>query len=139
MSDRQDLSSLIKALASETMRFEAADALISLGGKAVEPLQAALKLENWKIRGNAAWILGKIGDARAVDALIDALNDDVAEVRGTAGQALINIGEPSYKPLQSRLEKGSLKSKSLASCVLSCLKIDDDAVQGKRRQILKTA
>lgn len=120
MSDKQDLSGLIRALATESMRFEAADMLITMGSKAVEPLLAALKFENWKVRGNAAWTLGKIGDARAVDALIEALGDDVPEVRATAGRALLNIGEPSIEPLRRSIEAGDPRKKSLASCVLSC-------------------
>jgi bilin biosynthesis protein len=141
MSDKQDLSSLIKALASESKCFEAAVTLISLGGKAVEPLLAALSFDNWKIRGNAAWILGKLGDARAVEALIKALGDEVPEVRATAGGALINIGEPAIGPLQKFIEKGDSTSKGLAAGILSCIDKDDHEGQSKpdRRSVLKTA
>jgi len=121
MTEKQDLSGLIWALASESMCFEAANTLISMGSKAVEPLLAALKFENWKVRGNAAWTLGKIGDARAVGALVEALGDDVPEVRATAGRALMNIGEPSIGPLREAAEHGDKRKKSLACCVLSCL------------------
>ena len=123
MSEKQDLSGLIPALASENARFEAADRLISMGSKAVEPLLTALTFENWKVRGNAAWALGKIGDARAVGALVEALGDDVPEVRATAGRALLNIGAPSIEPLREAAERGNGRKKGLACCVLSCLEI----------------
>ena len=133
MSEKQDLSSLIRSLASENKRFEAADALISLGGRSVEPLLAALKFENWKIRGNAAWTLGKIKDPRAVDSLIEALNDAVPEVRATAGCALINIGEPSIDPLLRYVQNGNPASKGLAACILSAI-LGDEEEAGKERQ-----
>ena len=51
----------------------AADALAKIGAPAVEPLIASLK--NWKVSEVAAEMLGKIGDARAVEPLIDCLTD----------------------------------------------------------------
>lgn len=47
--------------------------------------------EQW-LRAKAAWALGKIGDASAVDALIDALSDPAGPVRLSATNALRTIG-----------------------------------------------
>lgn len=140
MTETQDVHGLIKALASESKRFEAADILISLGGKAVEPLLAALKFDNWKIRGNAAWTLGEIGDQRAVVPLIEALEDDVPEVRATAGRAIQIIGSPAIEPLAMTLNSGRLKNKGLARFVLSSLKKEPcDMDESKRYVSIKPA
>lgn len=112
---------LVKALASNTRRFEAAEALIALGGKAVEPLLAALKVENWEIRGNAAWILGMIGDRRSVEPLIEVLDDEVPEVRATAAMAILNIGAPATEPLLRSLDSGRSKNPRLQVYILSML------------------
>jgi len=122
MPDEREIPELINRLAIDNHRFEAADALISFGAKSVEPLLAALKIDNWKIRGNAAWTLGKIGDHRAVKPLIDALCDEVPEVRATAGRAILNIGTPAIQPLSESLDNARIKNKRLASCLLSSLK-----------------
>lgn len=125
MSDEQDFSGLIGALALDNKRFEAVEALISAGSNAVEPLISALKFDNWEVRGNAAWVLGKIGDVRAVNGLVEALDDDVPEVRATVGRALINIGKPSVGPLLKLIERGDVRAKSLISCILSCLGVEE--------------
>ncbi|HTY90739.1 MAG TPA: HEAT repeat domain-containing protein [Methanocella sp.] len=125
MSNEQDFSGLIQALASENKRFEAAEKLIDAGSSAVEPLVSALKFDNWRVRGNAAWTLGEIGDARAVNGLVEALDDSVPEVRATAGRALVNIGRPSIGPLLKLIEKRDCRAKGLVSCILSCLGVDE--------------
>jgi len=57
----------------------------------VEPLIAALKDAEWRVREAAAEALGKIGDPRAVEPLIDALQDKEWFVQRTAAEALISI------------------------------------------------
>ncbi|MGH7450190.1 MAG: HEAT repeat domain-containing protein, partial [bacterium] len=47
--------------------------------------------EQW-VRAKAAWALGKIGDASAVEALIDALSDPAGPVRLNATSALRALG-----------------------------------------------
>lgn len=125
MSDEPDFSGDIRALALDSKRFEAAEALISAGSSAVEPLISALKFDNWKVRGNAAWALGKIGDARAVNGLVEALNDDVPEVRATAGRALVDIGRPSVGALLKHVERSDDKAKDFISCILACLGVEE--------------
>lgn len=55
---------------------KAADALVAIGEPAVEPLIACLGSGSAYSRRNAAYVLGQIGDTRAVPALIDYLNKD---------------------------------------------------------------
>jgi len=121
MPEEREIRELINKLAVDYHRFEAADALISQGSRAVEPLLAALKLDNWKIRGNAAWTLGKIGDRRAVTPLIDALGDEVPEVRASAGQAILSIGKPAIEPLSESIRSARVRNRKLASGLLSAL------------------
>jgi HEAT repeat protein len=55
-----------------------------------------LKDGAWRVRENAAWALGAIGDARAVEALIDVLEDgdEDESMQGAAARALGHIGDP---------------------------------------------
>lgn len=59
----------------------------------------SLTCGNIGIRENAACRLGKIGDVRAVEPLIDALHDNNWRVRGAAVCALAKIGIPAIEPL----------------------------------------
>ena len=53
-----------------------------------------LKSGNYRVRRNAAEALGRIGDAAAVPALIDAMADEDAGVSSNAVFALQQIGTP---------------------------------------------
>ena len=59
----------------------AAHALAVIGRPAVEPLIAVLKVEDWRVRDNAAWALGVISDPRTVEPLIASLKDQDWHVR----------------------------------------------------------
>jgi HEAT repeat protein len=62
--------------------------------KGVGPLIRSLQNdENFSVRWRAANALGKIGDPRAVEPLIQALKDEKLDVRGYAAIALGRIGE----------------------------------------------
>jgi HEAT repeat protein len=77
-------------------------ALRDLGKCAVEPLIAALAVEAYDkdTRGQIIGLLGETGDRRAVPALISALNDESAEVRANAADALSQIPDArSVEPL----------------------------------------
>jgi len=67
--------------------------LRSIGAAAVEPLTKALKDSNGEVRASAAWVLGKIGDARAVEPLVSAMRD--WEAGNLAAEALKKLG---WKP-----------------------------------------
>ena len=87
---------LIKdVLGSESYEY-AVNVLVKIGESAVEPLIHALKSKC----GNAALALGKIGDKRAVEPLIRALNDEKRYVRECAAEALGELrDERAIKPL----------------------------------------
>jgi HEAT repeat protein len=51
-----------------------------------------------RVRSDAAEILGKIGDASAIPALIEALQDEEPSVRGCAADALGRIGDVAAVP-----------------------------------------
>jgi len=73
------------------------EAALSLGKmeekdpRAVEPLIAALKDNNWGVREAAAWALGEMKDHRAIIPLIEILKDESGYVRERAIKALWKI------------------------------------------------
>jgi HEAT repeat protein len=75
----------------------AEEALIEIGDPAVEPLIAALKDETWGVREGAVYVLGKSGDVRAIQPLIEALawSNPGSEIYN----ALLGFGEISLRPL----------------------------------------
>lgn len=81
----------------------AAEALGEIGDpRAVEPLIAALQ-EDGDHRAAVVTALGKLGDPRAVEALISQLWTDSAEQRRAAATALLTIGPPAVEPLVTAL------------------------------------
>lgn len=72
--------------------------LVEIGKPAVQLLIHALEDENWRARWRAANALGKIGDARAVEPLIQRLSDCLP-VQIRAAVALGKIGKPAVEPL----------------------------------------
>lgn len=75
------------------LRKAAAGALGRIGGaRVVESLQAALRQDgNSQVRAEAATALESVGDASAIVALLAALNDQDAQVKKAAQQALTNL------------------------------------------------
>ncbi|HSV98185.1 MAG TPA: HEAT repeat domain-containing protein [Spirochaetota bacterium] len=55
-------------------------------------LVASLKDGNASVRSHAAWSLGRMGDARAVDPLVGLVNDKDPEVRKEVAEALKRLG-----------------------------------------------
>ncbi|MBI1282447.1 MAG: hypothetical protein GC179_30250 [Anaerolineaceae bacterium] len=51
-----------------------------------------------QLRQFVAYLLGRAGDSRAIEPLIDALQDEHVGVRGAAANALGNIGDPAAVP-----------------------------------------
>jgi len=69
--------------------------------KDVEGLINALKDKEPIVRGDAAEVLGEIGDSRAVEPLIEVLKDIVQYI---AIESLRKIGEPAVEPLIKALK-----------------------------------
>jgi hypothetical protein len=65
------------------------EAILRMGATAVGPLILALMDKNGRIRSEAADLLGRIGDPKATQPLMGAVNDDDdEEVRKAAAKAL---------------------------------------------------
>ncbi len=90
----------------------AASALIKIGKPSVGPLVDGL--EHWHpfTRKTAADALGMIGDARAAEPLVAALNDSVSDVSRAAIEALARIGQPATEALVAALTKDSSFSRA---------------------------
>jgi HEAT repeat protein len=99
------IDSLISALKWMKKDLKAANkaekVLKKMGALAVEPLNRALNNSDETIRTAAARILGDIGDRRAVDPLIEALQDASPAVRDAAIESLsqFNAFEPLVRAL----------------------------------------
>ncbi|HXF06632.1 MAG TPA: HEAT repeat domain-containing protein [Blastocatellia bacterium] len=129
---------LIAALEDGRVRWAAVEALGRIGdARAVEPLIKALgykgrdivkpgysskrsfcvpDLLGINIRRAAAEALGRIGDARAVKPLIEALGDD--RVRKAAVEALVMIGAAAVEPLIAVVKDGRKESKEAVRVLL---------------------
>ena len=70
--------------------------------------RAVVEDSNYKVRVQAALVLGKLGDARAVQPLIKALADQNRTVRGIAASALGQLGDAAaVDPLRDLLRHES--------------------------------
>jgi hypothetical protein len=107
IGDTQAVEPLFGALIHKSydMRRAAAVALVEFGEQTVEPLIKMLDDDyfppNSRARSNpgrtaiitdVAWVLGEIGDARAVEPLIKALGEEDGDVREAAAEALKKLG-----------------------------------------------
>ena len=93
--------------------------------KYVEGLINALKDKDPIVRGDAAEVLGKIGDSRAVEPLIEALKDIVQFI---AIESLGKIGEPAVEPLIKALKNKDTLIRSGAARALGKIR-DKRAVE----------
>jgi hypothetical protein len=76
--------------------------------KVDELCRAVVEDSNYKVRVQAALVLGKLGDARAVQPLIKALGDQNKTVRGIAASALGQLGDAAaVDPLRDLLRHES--------------------------------
>jgi hypothetical protein len=70
--------------------------------------RAVVEDSNYKVRVQAALVLGKLGDTRAVQPLIKALGDQNKTVRGIAASALGQLGDAAaLEPLRGLLRRES--------------------------------
>jgi hypothetical protein len=70
----------------------------AVAGKVEELSRILAEDASFKVRVQAALLLGKLGDRGAAEALIRALGDDHKMVRGTAAQSLGRLGAPEAVP-----------------------------------------
>jgi HEAT repeat protein len=102
-------------------RKAAAEALVQVGGSAVEPLIAALKHRNGFLRERAARALGRIGDARAIEPLIGILDDTYDFVHEAAAVALVQFGASALEPLMAALNDRDTDTRRTAAGTLDRL------------------
>lgn len=101
---------------------QAAQALVSIGSRAFEPVLAALHQPQWVARRNAAWALGALHDSRAVKALMTALEDREADVRAQAAWALGALDHrAAMEPLAAALKDGDARVRRQAAWALGVL------------------
>lgn len=99
---------LISALAGGEIGPSVSEALVKIGTPAVQPLIRALGSPDRSTRWWAAEALGKIGDPRAVPALIRATRDQFT--RHSAAEALGNMQDPrATKALKQALKHGDVE------------------------------
>jgi HEAT repeat protein len=122
LGDDRAVDRLIRALDDgETVRLSALESLAKLGNRrSVEPLIAILDDADVSARRYAATALGRIGDPRATEALIDTMREDPSEaVRCSVVEALGELGDArSTEPLIQVLTSRYPDTKCLAAVAL---------------------
>jgi len=101
--DERVLDPLMLQLRNDEFKDDAINALVELGGPAVEKLIAALRDKDENVRKSAVLALGRIKNGEAIDPLIEMLGDQDWFTRLTAAAALESIGDErgreAIKPL----------------------------------------
>jgi HEAT repeat protein len=82
---------------------------------------AALRDEDWAIRGEAASLLGTFKDPRAVVPLVCLLRDQDRSVREAAIEALRSIGAPAVETVGTCLTEPDLSVQETASAILATI------------------
>ncbi len=95
IADERAIEPLIGALEDnhKFVRREASTALTRIGEPAFEPVLKLLKHENWRVRGEAAWILGSMKKPEAIEPLEELLDDESGYVKAGAKSAIAQIKE----------------------------------------------
>jgi len=103
--EQKIIKALIRAFKDvEDVRFYVARDLGKFGKTAVPFLIESLKDPDEDIRRDAVWMLGNIGDERAIHPLTEALKDKDEEVRFHAARNLGKFEEPAVPYLLGALE-----------------------------------
>jgi HEAT repeat protein len=88
---------------------------------AVTEQLAALKDQDWAIRGEAASLLGTFKDPRAVVPLVALLRDQDRSVREAAIEALRSIGAPAVEAVGACLAEPDLSVQESVSAILATI------------------
>jgi HEAT repeat protein len=101
MENASKIEALVKQLSSKDgdARQKARLALVDIGQEATQPLTALLTDKDKQTRWEAAKVLGAINDPAAIPALIEALKDDVFDVRWLVSEALVHLGTAAVIPV----------------------------------------
>jgi len=149
--DPRAIEALIATLRDRDLgvRESAAAALVKLGDPAVEPLIEVLKDSNLysEVRRSAAWVLGQLGDPRAVEPLSRCLfaRNAYDSIKFTSANALAKLGKAGISHLisalgdsEERVREAAFKSleqkdPAIATLTLACV-AGDEAALGQLRQ-----
>jgi HEAT repeat protein len=96
LKSQGDVDGLIEALnydKDHNLRISAAWALGEIGDASAVEPLVEALSDRKRVKDVAAKALGEIGDPQAIDPLVDVLQDENWEVRSTAAKALGNIGD----------------------------------------------
>lgn len=120
-NDAKAVELLIQRFASKgfytgyDLEMEAINGLYEIGYATVEPLVKCLDSEDTRVQSNSVYALGKIGDDRAIQPLINHLPVANVELRSRISDALIKIGRPSIPALVKLLESKDREVKWIAA------------------------
>ena len=120
----QTVEPLIKALGDDDVKVTVEGALAEMGETALEPLVKALddKNENEQVREGAARTLGRLRDIRAVEPLIEALEDSNRIVRKNATWALEQLkAKRAFKALVKAMGDEYPPVRENAACALGTI------------------
>jgi len=122
----------VKAIDALTQRFQsigmytgydldmpAINGLYEIGYATVEPLVKCLDNDDTRVQANAAYALGKIGDERAIQPLINHLAKADMEMRSRISDALIKTGRVSIPALVRLLDNKDSELKWIAAYSLA--------------------
>jgi HEAT repeat protein len=124
LNSKQTFICIILVLALLTA---AAPAQGSAEKKSLDDYVQALQDKDVKVRNDAAWSLGKMGDPKAVDPLVGALADKESSVRDWAVLALAKIGKPSTDALIAALRREGAKASPVRAQAAGALGLIKDA------------
>lgn len=103
---RARVDAAMAALAADDGRafLDAARTLVASGEAAMPPLLERLAAGTPRERSRAAYVLGFLGDRRAIEPLVRAVGDEDPDVRCDAGAALLELGDDrGFGPLVDAL------------------------------------
>jgi HEAT repeat protein len=128
---------------SETFITAMTELILKIFG--IQPLKKVLKRESRELSAGVAKALGEIGDARAVDALIEALKDEDSDVYWNSIDALVKIAkkdlglvdklikalrdEDSYVRISVAWALGEIGDASAVDALIEALRDEDSYVR----------
>ena len=110
-----------------------------MGEFIIEPLIQGLKDNNPDVREIAAQILGKRRDEKAVEPLIELLEDEQLKVQKAAQDALSNIGEPALDPLIAYINDQNKSIHSREQAILALGGIGEPVVESLIQLLAESA
>ncbi len=89
------------------IRWGAAMALARIGSPALDALIGTLQVQDPQVRNPTIWAISEIGDAKAVQPLVQCLQGETSETcRALTAAALLKLGDPEgVREVQRQFEK----------------------------------